>query len=378
MSSYDLKCMFGCRLLNDWRMLEHTGTGLHVIHEGKPLLTIGDMATINRNNHGKILERPRTALHTVGMAIGYGDGTSPGGYKYTLTLVDFATCHTWVYGLRSKTADCIIDALWCFYIDAGGFPTRIRCDFDSSFIKGKVYSFLRRKGIRVGASPPSRQSQNGATERQWRTATSMERALLVEARLPKRYWFWALRKAVIRMNLLPVRSSGPVNHSLPATDEFQDLPDPDSPTPHSRQSARTVTFQHAHALTTPFELLYGLKPDYRTLYHWGCIGFYRRTRDSSGGRGQFDMHSSIGIAIGRSIHTNGMIFWDPITQRMNVSADYKLDPTAAIGVHFPNVIYDGQISPMVLRGGKHFIKEPFPPGTEVQVHIDKEYIQGIV
>jgi hypothetical protein len=38
----------------------------------------------------------------------------------------------------------------------------------------------------------------------------MARALLVEARLPKRYWFWALREAVIRMNLLPVRPVGPV------------------------------------------------------------------------------------------------------------------------------------------------------------------------
>jgi hypothetical protein len=142
MSSYDLKRMFGCRSLPDWRILEKTRTGLHVVHEGTPPLTIGDMATIQRNKHGKLLERPNTALHTVGMDIGYGDGTSPGGYKYTLTLVDFATRHTWVYGLRTKTAECIIDALWCFYIDAGGFLTRIRCDFDSSFIKGKLYSFL--------------------------------------------------------------------------------------------------------------------------------------------------------------------------------------------------------------------------------------------
>ena len=63
---------------------------------------------------------------------------------------------------------------------------------------------------------------------------------------------------------------------------------------------------------------------------------------------------------------------------MNVSADYKLDPTAAIGIHFPNVLCDGQISPMVLRGGKHSAKEPFPPGTEVQAHIEDEHHKGIV
>jgi hypothetical protein len=142
MSSYDLKRMFGCRSLNNWRLLEQTGTGLHIVHEGSPPLTIGDMATINRNNHGKLLNRPKTALHTVGMDVGHGEGTSPGGHKHALTLVDFATCHAWVHGLRTKTASCIIEALWCFYINLGGFPTRIRCDFDSSFIKEKVCSFL--------------------------------------------------------------------------------------------------------------------------------------------------------------------------------------------------------------------------------------------
>jgi hypothetical protein len=91
------------------------------------------------------------------------------------------------------------------------------------------------------------------------------------------------------------------------------------------------------------------------------------------------MHSSVGIAIGRSNHTNGMVFWDPITQGMNVSADCKLDPSTAIGIHFPNVTYDGQqISPMVLHGGKHSAKEPFPPGTAVQVNFDDEHHQGNV
>jgi hypothetical protein len=91
------------------------------------------------------------------------------------------------------------------------------------------------------------------------------------------------------------------------------------------------------------------------------------------------MHSSVGIALGRSNHTNGMIFWDPITQRMNVSADYRLDHDSAIGAHFPSVVYDGQISPLVLRGGKNKSnKEPFPPNSEVQVELDGEYFNGTV
>jgi transposase InsO family protein len=295
--SYDLKKMFGCCTLQDWRMLESTGTGLHVYHEGDPPLTIGDMATINRTKHGKLLQRPKKTLETVGMDIGYGKGISPGGHKYALTLFDLATRHTWVYGLQNKAADSIIDALWSFFIDAGGIPQRIRCDFDSSFVKGQVYSFLRRKGIQVGASPPGRQSQNGTVERQWRTATSMARALLVEARLPKRYWFWALQEAVIRMNLLPCRPMTPGTKTDSEAGEFSSFP---------AKAMATARLSSTGNLTTPFELYYGIKPDYRTLFQWGCLGYYRRVRDSTGKRGQFDMHSSVGIVLGRSNHTNGM------------------------------------------------------------------------
>jgi hypothetical protein len=145
----------------------------------------------------------------------------------------------------------------------------------------------------------------------------------------------------------------------------------------TRMPRRAATSAPA-PLTTPFELFYGTQPDYRTLFRWGFLRYFCRVRDSNGGRGQFDMHSSVGIVIGRSNHTNGMIIWDPVTQRMDVSADYKLDPEAAIGTHFPTIIYGGQISLVVLRGGKNSTKEPFPPGSGVQVELNKEYYMGKV
>jgi hypothetical protein len=85
MSSYDLKRMFGCCSLNDWQMLEKTGAGLHVAHEGSRPLAIGNMAADNRNKHGKLSDPPKTALHTAGMDVSYGEGISPGGRKHALT-----------------------------------------------------------------------------------------------------------------------------------------------------------------------------------------------------------------------------------------------------------------------------------------------------
>jgi hypothetical protein len=153
-NSSELKKYFGCHSLNDWTYLEQTGTGLHVVQDAQGHLTLGDITTIARNNHDKLLQRPPKSLHTVGMDIGYGEGTSPGGYKYVLTLVDFATRYTWTYGLKNKTAKSVIDALWSFFVDAGGIPSRIRCDFDSSFVKGKVHAFLKVQRIQITSAPP--------------------------------------------------------------------------------------------------------------------------------------------------------------------------------------------------------------------------------
>ena len=120
--------------------------------------------------------------------------------------MDLATRYTWVYGLTDLTGNSICDALWRFFVDAGGFPRRFRCDFDRRFINGKVGRLLRSHGVKIGASPPYRQSQNGADERHWNTAVEMARSFLAESNLPKRHWFWAIREAAIRMSMLPVKS----------------------------------------------------------------------------------------------------------------------------------------------------------------------------
>jgi hypothetical protein len=137
--------MLGCSPLQGWHMLERTSTGVKVVHAGNSLLTIGDMATINYNRHGCLLTRPKKALHTIRMDIGYGKGTSPGGHKYALTFVDLATHHVWVYGVCTKNAKSVIDALWSFFIDAGGIPKKMRCNFDSSIQRQSICLSLPKR-----------------------------------------------------------------------------------------------------------------------------------------------------------------------------------------------------------------------------------------
>ena len=93
-------------------------------------------------------------------------------------------------------------------------------------MQGAVARLLRSHGVLVGASPPHRQSQNGAVERQWQTACCMARSFLATARLPNRYWYWAIHEAVTRMNMLPVKS-GPSVDDLGEFQEFSTDPSKD-------------------------------------------------------------------------------------------------------------------------------------------------------
>jgi hypothetical protein len=104
----------------------------------------------------------------------------------------------------------------------------------------------------------------------------MARAFLAEARLPRRYWFWVVREATVRMNMLPVKA-GP---SLDDEGAFQAIPSKDSeqatyaavasrghiltfgrlagavvpierPTPSRKQSRRRSLAERAASLLTP-------------------------------------------------------------------------------------------------------------------------------
>ena len=80
------------------------------------------------------------------------------------------------------------------------------------------------------------------------------RALLLEANLPKRFWFWAAREAAMRLDMQPVIIPAPPN------------------TPGG------VT----KYVTSPFELFYGRKPDYRILFKFGTVGYFKRAGAKEG------------------------------------------------------------------------------------------------
>ena len=101
-------------------------------------------------------------------------------------------------------------------------------------------------------------------------------------------------------------------------------------------------------MSTPYYEFFGIKPDYRILFPFGCIGSFRRARDGNHKRTNFESQCLLGIALGRSEFTNGMIFYNPNLDSFSTSADYLIDKNRHVGEVFPSLLYDGGLTTSVL------------------------------
>ena len=97
-------------------------------------------------------------------------------------------------------------------------------------------------------------------------------------------------------------------------------------------------------MKTPHFEFFGTKPDYRILFPFGCIGAFCRARDGNHDRTNFESQCMLGIALGRSEYTNGMIFYNPIMDSFCTSADYLIDKNRLVGEVFPSLRYDGGLT----------------------------------
>jgi len=141
-TAYDLQTHFGGRKLQDFSLLSQLGTGISVINNINDVPTIGELVNRKRGQRKRKGKRAASPLEVVGMDIGYGKGTLLGGYKYVLLLVDQCTTESFVYGMHGSSGADVCEALWKFFIDAGGFPKTIQCDFDPRLIGGKAAALL--------------------------------------------------------------------------------------------------------------------------------------------------------------------------------------------------------------------------------------------
>ena len=122
------------------------------------------------------------------------------GFKYAMSFVDDFSGIIFIYFLKSKSDT--VSALKKFLADSApyGCVKILRSDNGSELTSNEFKSVLIEHKIKQETSAPYSPHQNGTVERNWRSIFEMARCLLIEAKLPKYLWTYAVMTAVYIRN----------------------------------------------------------------------------------------------------------------------------------------------------------------------------------
>ena len=333
--------IFGCRRFRNQRHVTAASANAKLVHGGELPPTLGAFTTITNPPKGKPLRKRRKFLDKVHMDIVYGDCLSLGGFRYALLLVDVATRYCWIYGMPSLTSSHIIHAFDTFKSDVGRVPKKFHTDFDKKLIGGDALRWILNSGSKVVAANAGRQSSNGLAERTWRTIVVMARAYITEKHVGREFWFFAVQHAASMLNQVPGRLG--------------------------------------RKLTSPFEVVHGVKPDARTWFELFSVGYFSHPKDGGESRSNSQDQSLDGIAVGRDDKTNTVLFYNPQTRSYYRPPAFKLDEGRLPVTNFPqHVRYDGGLTCGFMRNRTDPVPEPFPPGTRVTITRGDSRLRGTI
>lgn len=210
---------------------------------------------------------------------------SIGGAQYFLTFIDDKTRYTWVYLLKTK--DQVFDRFleWKALIEksSGRKLKTLRSDNGGEYTSAKFAAYLKAEGVRHECTIPKTPEQNGVAERLNRTLVESSRSMLLDARLPHKFWAEAVSTAVYLRNRCPT---------------------------------------NAVKGKTPYEAWYGEKPKVEKLRVFGCDAYSHIPKDE---RSKFDSKARKCILLGYGQETKGYRLFDPIQGKVIHSRDVRFN-----------------------------------------------------
>ncbi len=133
---------------------------------------------------------------------------SLGGAKYFLTFIDDKSRHTWVYVLKQKSEVFQKFIEWKAMVEksTGQKMQVLRTDNGGEYTSDEFRRYLRGEGIKHELTVPKTPQQNGVAERTNRTIVETARCMLMEAKLPRKFWAEAVSTAVYLRNRSPTNA----------------------------------------------------------------------------------------------------------------------------------------------------------------------------
>ena len=127
------------------------------------------------------------------------------GFQYVLSFTDDFSGQVMTYFLMQKSNT--VEATKRFLSDCGTFGKikRLRSDNGTEFTSKEFQALMVENRICHEKSAPYSPHQNGTAERTWRTLFEMARCLLLEAKLPKDLWTYAVLSATYIRNRCYIR-----------------------------------------------------------------------------------------------------------------------------------------------------------------------------
>ena len=130
---------------------------------------------------------------------------SLGGAEYFVTFIDDHTHYVWVYPLKHK--DEVFDRFqkWKALVERSSRRRLkvFRTDNGGEYTSNKFEDYLKAEGVRHERTVPKTPEQNGVAERLNRTLVETTRSLLIDSKLPHKFWAEALATAAYIRNRCP-------------------------------------------------------------------------------------------------------------------------------------------------------------------------------
>ena len=209
------------------------------------------------------------------------------GMRYIVCFIDDATRYSVIYLMKAKS-----EVLDCFkqYIDymrvrqvTVGTGSTLQSDNDTVYRDKHFSNFCGSLGIDQRFSAPHTQAQNGVAERFWNTIVDAARTMLHSAKLPKSYWGLAVKHATMLRNVSP---------------------------------------SSALSGMTPFECVYGYKPNLATLRKFGSHAYVNTPKDQ---RKKWDNKACVGIYVGEHEQSKTHLIYMQSTNSIIESMHVKFD-----------------------------------------------------
>jgi transposase InsO family protein len=136
---------------------------------------------------------------------------SLGRNRYFIVYIDDYSRMTWIRFLKTKEADEVSEVFLQYKAAvetaSGCKIRRFRCDNGrGEYFNATFKSILIKSGISYEPSAPHTQNQNGVSERKIRTIVERFRSMLLDSRLPYRFWAEAADTATYLINRSPTKA----------------------------------------------------------------------------------------------------------------------------------------------------------------------------